>query len=171
MQIICACWTPPHRHIVEVSSFECLSHQNEMVGGSVAYWLRLTGWLRQACSRTTLTAIAAVLSAAWSFYVYQLPARCPPGSVCIDGERFGAGPPVTPYAEYSEASDTLAVYRVSALLKTERSAATHSKLKVRALAPVAATVRAQGLARQRQTMMGKVHEHEQVGLATVADRL
>jgi spermidine synthase len=41
--------------------------------------------------------------------------------VCIEGDRLGKVPPVTPYQEFTEVTNTHTVYHVSGLLKTEQS--------------------------------------------------
>jgi len=93
-----------------------------MVGGSVDHKHRLVRFCQQSCSLRVLTWVVALSSAAWSSYVYcDRSFRCPEGTVCIEGDRFGKGPPVTPYAEFTEVTNSHAVYRVSALLKTEQS--------------------------------------------------
>lgn len=93
-----------------------------MVGGSVDHKHRIVQFCRESCSLRLLTWVVALSSAAWSSYVYyDRSFRCPKGTVCIEGDSFGAGPPVTPYAEFSEVTNSHAVYRVSELLKTEQS--------------------------------------------------
>ena len=93
-----------------------------MVGGSVDRKHRIVQFCRETCSLRLLTWVVALSSAAWSSYVYyDRSFRCPEGTVCIEGDSFGAGPPVTPYTEFTEVTNSHAVYRVSALLKTEQS--------------------------------------------------
>ena len=93
-----------------------------MVGGSVDRKHRIVQFCREFCSLRLLTWVVALSSAAWSSYVYyDRSFRCPEGTVCIEGDSFGAGPPVTPYTEFTEVTNSHAVYRVSALLKTEQS--------------------------------------------------
>ena len=97
-----------------------------MVGGSVDRKRRLVQFCWQSCAQPVwsivLTWAVALSAAAWSSYVYwDRSFRCPEGTVCIEGDRFGKGPPVTPYAEFTEVTNSHAVYRVSALLKTEQS--------------------------------------------------
>ena len=93
-----------------------------MVGGSVDRKHRVVQFCWQSCSLRVLTWVVALSSAAWSSYVYfDRSFRCPEGTVCIEGDRFGKGPPVTPYSEFTEVTNSHAVYRVSALLKTEQS--------------------------------------------------
>ena len=93
-----------------------------MVGGSVDRKQQVVQFCWQSCSLRVLTWVVALSSAAWSSYVYwDRSFRCPEGTVCIEGDRFGKGPPVTPYAEFTEVTNSHAVYRVSALLKTEQS--------------------------------------------------
>ena len=91
-----------------------------MVGGSVDRKHRIVQFCRETCSLRLLTWVVALSSAAWSSYVYyDRSFRCPEGTVCIEGDSFGAGPPVTPYTEFTEVTNSHAVYRVSALLKTK----------------------------------------------------
>ena len=93
-----------------------------MVGGSVDRKHRIVQFCRETCSLRLLTWVVALSSAAWSSYVYyDRSFRCPEGTVCIEGDSFGSGPPVTPYTEFTEVTNSHAVYRVSALLKTEQS--------------------------------------------------
>ena len=92
-----------------------------MVGGSVDRWHRFVAFLRRYCSRVLLTWVVALSSAAWSTYVFTLPFRCPEGTVCIEGDRLGKVPPVTPYQEFTEVTNSHTVYHVSGLLKTEQS--------------------------------------------------
>ena len=93
-----------------------------MVGGSVDRKHRIVQFFRETCSLRLLTWVVALSSAAWSSYVYyDRSFRCPEGTVCIEGDSFGSGPPVTPYTEFTEVTNSHAVYRVSALLKTEQS--------------------------------------------------
>ena len=112
--------TEPYRsaHLARPPSLS----DGQMVGGSVDRKQRLVQFCLQRCSLRVLTWAVALSSAAWSSYVYwDRSFHCPEGTVCIEGDRFGKGPPVTPYAEFTEVTNSHAVYRVSALLKTEQS--------------------------------------------------
>ena len=80
-------------------------------------------YCRSNTKAQNLVASFAVLSFCWSTFVWMARDRdgCPKHFLCIPNSVGGADSSARPYVEYSEVTQTAAVYRISSLLKTVQS--------------------------------------------------